>query len=179
MKSESQRREEYLRGELPLLLLINRISKTFHREMRKVCEENRVPVGYRSLLFHLGHHNECSQKELVEKTELKSSTVSIALDKMERDGYIERRRDGKDGRVILVCLTDKGKEINRKNKEKVDVLEQQFAATVTAEEEKELARLLTKLLRGYFDQQGWGDPFAPEERLIRESCQERNEESDL
>ena len=44
MKSESQRREEYLRGELPLLLLINRISKTFHREMRKVCEENRVPV---------------------------------------------------------------------------------------------------------------------------------------
>ena len=179
MKSESQRREEYLRGELPLLLLINRISKTFHREMRKVCEENRVPVGYRSLLFPLGHHNECSQKELVEKTELKPSTVSIALDKMERDGYIERRRDGKDGRVILVCLTDKGKEINRKNKEKVDVLEQQFAATVTAEEEKELARLLTKLLRGYFDQQGWGDPFAPEERLIRESCQERNEESDL
>ena len=127
----------------------------------------------------MGHHNECSQKELVEKTELKPSTVSIALDKMERDGYIERRRDGKDGRVILVCLTDKGKEINRKNKEKVDVLEQQFAATVTAEEEKELARLLTKLLRGYFDQQGWGDPFAPEERLIRESCQERNEESDL
>ena len=144
-----------------------------------VPEENRVPVGYRSLLFYLGHHNECSQKELVEKTELKPSTVSIALDKMERDGYIERRRDGKDGRVILVCLTDKGKEINRKNKEKVDVLEQQFAATVTAEEEKELARLLTKLLRGYFDQQGWGDPFAPEERLIRESCQERNEESDL
>ena len=127
----------------------------------------------------LAAHNECSQKELVEKTELKPSTVSIALDKMERDGYIERRRDGKDGRVILVCLTDKGKEINRKNKEKVDVLEQQFAATVTAEEEKELARLLTKLLRGYFDQQGWGDPFAPEERLIRESCQERNEESDL
>lgn len=179
MKGESQRREEYLRGELPLLLLINRISKTFHREMRKVCEENLVPVGYRSLLFHLGHHNECSQKELVEKTELKPSTVSIALDKMERDGYIERRRDGKDGRVILVCLTEKGKEINRKNKEKVDVLEQQFAATVTAEEEKELVRLLTKLLRGYFDQQGWGDPFAPEERLIRESCQERNEESNL
>ena len=98
---------------------------------------------------------------LVEKTELKPSTVSIALDKMERDGYIERRRDGKDGRVILVCLTDKGKEINRKNKEKVDVLEQQFAATVTAEEEKELARLLTKLLRGYFDQQGWVIPLRP------------------
>ena len=98
---------------------------------------------------------------------------------MERDGYIERRRDGKDGRVILVCLTDKGKEINRKNKEKIDILEQQFAATVTPEEEKELARLLTKLLRGYFNQQGWGDPFDPEERLIQKSHQERNEESDL
>lgn len=179
MKSESQRREEYFQEELPLLLLINRISKTFHREMRKVCEENGVPIGYRSLLVHLGHHNACSQKELVEKTELKPSTVSIALDKMERDGYIERRRDGKDGRVIWVCLTDKGMEINRKNKEKIDILEQQFAATVTSEEERELARLLTKLLRGYFDQQGWGDPFATEEKVLPEMRQKRNEESSL
>ena len=132
-----------------LLLAVNELSRIFHKEMRKVCEENGVPVGYRSLLFHLMHHNGCSQKELSDHTKLKAATVSITLEKMERDGYIQRKKDESDGRAVKVYLTEKGIDIDRKNKEKLDELEKQLCSYIDKEAEEQAAQILNTIIKGY------------------------------
>lgn len=147
MKNQSELPADKRQPEM--MLLINELSKMFRHETRKVCEENGVPVGYRSLLFHLGHHDGISQRDLAAMTGLKASTVSIALDKMDRDGYITREKSATDGRAVRVFLTDKGNDINRKNKEKIDQLEILFADTVNDEEYGQMMMLLEKIIRNY------------------------------
>ncbi|MBP3322090.1 MAG: winged helix-turn-helix transcriptional regulator [Clostridia bacterium] len=141
-----------------IMFMVNQLSRIFHCEMRKVCEENGVPVGYRSLLFHLVHNNGCSQRILAEKTGLKPSTISITLDKMERDGYITRQRNDMDQRAVRVFLTEKGMNIDVANRARIAELDARFSSTVSAEEKRQLIDLLEKVMSGYCAQQEMETP---------------------
>ena len=147
-------RESQSGGQTEAMRLVGELSRLFRGELRRACGENGVPLGYRGLLFHLGKEDGQTQKALAEKTGLKAATVSVTIEKMERDGYVARRRDGSDGRMMRVFLTEKGQEIDRKNKEKVDELEKQFSAVLTEEERSALAGLLHKVIEGYKAQSG-------------------------
>ena len=50
---------------------------------------------------------------------------------------------------MRVFLTDKGKEIDRVTKEKVETLEKQFASVLTEEENRQLCALLRKVIDGF------------------------------
>lgn len=142
-----------------MMRMINELSRMFGKEMRKVCEENGVPVGYRSLLFHLAHHNGCSQRSLAEMAGLKASTVSIAIDKMERDGYVTKERNPSDIRAVRIYLTEKGLDIDRKNRERINQLEKQFSKTISDSERLTLIMLLDKVIRGYCTMENQPYPF--------------------
>ena len=141
------RENEQIRPEM--MFLIVGLSRMFDREMRKVCEENGVPAGYRELLRELSHHDGCGQRSLAESVGIKPSSTSIALDKMERDGYIYREQSEFDRRAVKVHLTEKGKSVNAKNKERLLALEKEFASTLTPVEAEEARRLLEKVIVGF------------------------------
>jgi DNA-binding MarR family transcriptional regulator len=48
--------------------------------------------------------------ELSEKMNLNTSTMTRVLDNLVRDKYVSRDRDESDRRVVVLSLTDKGKE---------------------------------------------------------------------
>lgn len=52
-----------------------------------------------------------SVKELSEALLLDSGTLTPLLKKMEQEGYIHRARSEEDERVVLITLTEKGKEL--------------------------------------------------------------------
>ena len=160
MSSELKKASEGKRDHpREIMFAVNGLSRIFHQEMRKVCEENGVPVGYRSLLFHLVHNDGCSQRVLANKAGLQPSTVSIALDKMERDGYIYREKSMDDMRAVKLHLTEKGKNIDKLNRERIAMLDERFSRTVTAEEKELLITLLEKVMCGYCADQGTESSF--------------------
>ena len=55
--------------------------------------------------------------EICSKLMLDNGTLSPLLKKMEKDGYIERSRSKADDRVVVVSLTEKGKNLQLKAKE--------------------------------------------------------------
>ena len=55
-----------------------------------------------------------TMNELSEKMNLNSSTMTRILDNLVRDKYILRDRDNLDRRIVIVSLTDTGKEIANK-----------------------------------------------------------------
>ncbi len=156
MNNQPERQEHF-----KMMMTVNEISRFFHGELCKLCEENGVPVGYRSLLFHLARTNGCSQKELAQRAMLKPSTVSIALEKMERDGYVKREKNNNDARAVKVYLTEKGLNMDRKNKERVDLLEERFSAYVSKEEQQQVIQILQKAIRRYCADQGLPYPPSP------------------
>lgn len=61
-------------------------------------------------LLEIDKHGRISMNELSEKMNLNSSTMTRILDTMVRDAYVERKKSKEDRRLVLVELTDLGKE---------------------------------------------------------------------
>lgn len=152
MNKQNKFKNKDQESELLMMMVVNDLSRCFRREMRKVCEDNGVPVGYRNLLYYLAENNGCNQRLLSEKTGLKPSTVSIAIEKMERDGYVSRERNCLDSRAMNVHLTEKGLDIDRMNKKRVEELEKQFSEKITPEERQTVIEILDKVMRGYCEE---------------------------
>ena len=55
--------------------------------------------------------------EICEKLILDNGTLSPLLKKMEKDGFLEKARIKEDDRVVIVSLTEKGKEMQQKAKD--------------------------------------------------------------
>ena len=55
--------------------------------------------------------------EICEKLMLDNGTVSPLLKKMEKAGYITRSRSAEDDRVVVITLTDQGREMQEKAKD--------------------------------------------------------------
>lgn len=62
-------------------------------------EEDKIPVG-----------------DICQKLMLDSGTLSPLLKKMQKSGYIERKRSEKDDRVVVISLTEDGKDMMERAK---------------------------------------------------------------
>lgn len=66
-------------------------------------------------LLHLIEKEErCTISQLAEKMEVKPSAITVMLDRLENRHYIERFRDQKDRRVVIVQLTEPGLDVLQK-----------------------------------------------------------------
>lgn len=65
-------------------------------------------------LFYLEKFGSTSQHELGEKMNIKVSTAARLIDRMEREGYIVRKKTIADRRVTFIELTKKGMELRER-----------------------------------------------------------------
>lgn len=72
--------------------------------------ENGLKPSQAGVLFSLKHWGEQSQKQLAERVGITPPTMTAALRKMEEKGYVTRRQDEKDQRVVKIHLAPKGEE---------------------------------------------------------------------
>ena len=97
------------------MMRIHDAAKLYHDRMRRLSEQDGLPSSYRMLIFHLARMQPgVTQLDLVKAAHLKPPTVSVTLQKMERDGLVVRRNNESDLRQTLVYLTEKGKEIDER-----------------------------------------------------------------
>ena len=54
--------------------------------------------------------------EICDRLMLDNGTLSPLLKKMQQEGYVEKRRSGEDDRVVIVTLTEKGRQLQEKAK---------------------------------------------------------------
>jgi len=80
-----------------------------------------------------------SVNEISQKLILNTNTVTPLLKRMEAQGILSRTRSGKDERKVLVCLTEKGKEIRHEAASiPLKLAEGLEAASITSEELTEI-----------------------------------------
>jgi len=87
--------------------------------------------------------------ELAERRRLSRSGATRLIDRLDRDGLVERRSCGTDRRGNLVTLTPKGEEAFRKaGRVHLRGIEEHVGSHLTSDEMAELRRILTKLADG-------------------------------
>ena len=126
--------------------VIGEISRLINAKITSGEEKNPLlQKSARLLMMELARKDGITQLDLVKATHLKAPTISVTLQKLEKDGYIERSPDNYDLRAIRVYLTEKGSAYNRYIIKRVKDVETYALDCLSDSESKQLMRILLKL----------------------------------
>jgi DNA-binding MarR family transcriptional regulator len=103
--------------------------------------------------YHVLHEVDRSPKGMLrqsgvqDRTQLAQYNVCRLVDRLEREGLLERRQCQLDGRNNVLVITAKGRELRRAMwPVYADAIEQHFGARLSQAEAEQLARLLAKAM---------------------------------
>lgn len=83
------------------------------QELQKVQIDGILPA-HGSILYFLFQQNEpVAMKEIVAKIGRVKSTVTGMIHTLEQHGYVTKVQSPEDGRIMLIQLTDKGRELQQ------------------------------------------------------------------
>ncbi len=125
--------------------LLAHVCKAHHVRARALLDEIGLYRGQQFVLCALWKEEGVTHSELAEHLHVHPATVSNALKRMERAGFLERRPDSEDQRVSRVYLTDAGREIRGAVERVWATLEEQTLEGFSAEEQSTLERLLERV----------------------------------
>lgn len=90
--------------------ITNKVSKKISDVFNEKLSYYEVTRVQWIALYFLGRHEYINQSELAQKMDIKKSTMVRLIDRMVKDGYVQRKKDIKDRRITYICLTELGKK---------------------------------------------------------------------
>ena len=93
-------------------------SKELVRKYTPLLNELNLTYTQYVVMMYFWEKEESSLKKLSNMILLDSGTLTPLLIKLEEKGYLSRSRSNKDGRDLMIKLTDKGRELKE---EAVDI----------------------------------------------------------
>ncbi|MDF2606347.1 MAG: transcriptional regulator [Bacillales bacterium] len=94
------------------------------------------------MLYYINKFGNCKLSQLADKLEVKPSAISVMIDRLEKAELVKRSYFLVDRRSVFVEITEKGKQLLRKEK----ALRNSIIESYLSKLDKEEARLLTELL---------------------------------
>lgn len=125
--------------------LVERIALSMWRVQRKIIsgiavdKELGLTFPQYSLLSMIAQEKKSRVVQLAEKMGVKSSAVTVMLDRMEILGLISREMDENDRRAVVVTLTEKGSSVQAEGRRRSIMLLQQHLSILKPEELRSFA----------------------------------------
>lgn len=128
--------------DIELLKLLNECAHYLH--YKKPAYRGKLKV-----LHCLVEEGAMTQNSLMKIMDVKAGSMSELLGKMENDGLIERKRDTKDKRNVLVNITNHGTEqmkvFDMERRERAN----EIFETLNEDEKERLADILSRMLNDW------------------------------
>lgn len=138
---EQRRRSQ----ELSVGQLLSQVCRMTGHRVRGHMEKIGLHRGQGFALIHLWHKDGIPQRDLARSMHISPASVTNMLQRMERDGWVERRRDDVDQRIVRVFAADKAKKMRLEAKRVFQDIENELNSVYTPEEQVTLKQLLMKL----------------------------------
>jgi DNA-binding MarR family transcriptional regulator len=136
--------DEALKLDNQLCFPLYAASKEITRMYNPLLEPLNLTYTQYIVMLVLWEDAPLSVKQLGAKLFLDSGTLTPVLKKLEKKGYLERHRDTKDERVLVVNLTNEGKKLQETAGKVPRTLVKQLP--LAPEELLQLQKLTVKLL---------------------------------
>ena len=130
--------------------LLSQVHQVCGRVWNKILRENDMAdlEGARGrIIFALWGKDGVPIKTLCEKTGLDKSALTGIIDRLERDGYIERKPSQTDKRSTLILLTGKEQEFANHIQKVSDQMNEIFYKGFTDEEITRFDSMLARILQ--------------------------------
>lgn len=120
--------------------------KSTRGSISPLLAERGVHPGQDLLLSALWREDGITQAELVARLGIEAPTVSKALQRLERTGYV--RREAGRGRSRRVYLTEEGRALRRPIEQAWRNADRRLSRRIGAEDMAALRRILSRLTQG-------------------------------
>lgn len=130
---------------LEAFLAFHKVVNTFEQLMIKDLSEEGTQPSQITCLRLLAERDGVSQREIADALRISRARVTAVVRALEKQGAVRRERDGNDGRITRVYLTELGRKIDRDKGRVRDARINQIFADMSPEDRAELRRRLDDL----------------------------------
>ena len=124
---------------------LSRITRKITRYYRDKISAFGLTHGQFFMLVAIFEEDSLLPSQLAEKTSLDRPTTTGLLDRLERDGWIDRQPDSKDRRALRIHLSPKAEQNRNSILSIFDEINSQFVNRYSKEDWQQLQSLLQKL----------------------------------
>ena len=105
-------KETYYKKKMKTVMLntVNMVTKTEEAIIRRTSVNKDLSVAEIHTLVAVGRHQPKTMGDIARELLINVSTLSIAIKKLEKKGFVRRIRTPEDRRVVRIELTERGDE---------------------------------------------------------------------
>ena len=127
--------------------LIKKAARLIEKKANIILKPHDITHGYTYFLMELFKRDGQTQTALQNAVGgIEHPTVVRTLDRMQRDGLIERRPSSTDRRAFLIYLTDKGRATEKDVLDSAQALNQIIRTNFSKEEQAQFQSYLRRLI---------------------------------
>ncbi len=125
------------------IAFLNKYGRAYVTYCKSICREYDINQTEFDILMFFGNNPEydCA-KDIVDVRKIKANLVSINVDKLVNDGYLERKLMLNDRRKYRLVLTKQGKVLVKKGKEVQDSFFELLFDSVSAKDRSAFNKVL-------------------------------------
>jgi DNA-binding MarR family transcriptional regulator len=138
--------------------LVRDVSRLSAKHFQRNARELELSLAQCKVLGHLSRNEGISQARLAELTETDPMTLVRTLDRMQQDGWIERRPDPSDRRAHQLFLREAAKPVLQRIWKIADQARNEVLADLSAAEREQLIELLERVHRTLLTLDAQGAP---------------------
>ena len=132
-------------NDIPDLGLLDIVMHRVMNRAKSKYQEFDLNRSQASILFTLHRRSSMSQKELASSLNMTPPSITSAIQKMEREGYITRKPDEADQRIMRLALTEKGESCIQNVKQVAEEMSSLIFRGMSPEEIMLFRRLLMQI----------------------------------
>lgn len=125
------------------------LSKVLRKKFNESLAEQGLFSGQQDVLFSVIFEEGITIGELAKKLNVSCATASVSVKRMEKAGFVIRKEDKDNARIIRLYPTEKAKAAEQKTREKMDSVEACIKFDMSEDEQKQLVVLLDKAISNF------------------------------
>ncbi len=124
---------------------VRRLNRMMHGRLKPMHLD--VSVAQLSVLRLVAEQGPMRVSDVAREVGLSASSVTGLFDRLEADGYIERRRGQEDRREVTVHLTDEARRMLEEAQAQIVIEVERLFAPLSDEDLETITRLIAKLVQ--------------------------------
>jgi DNA-binding MarR family transcriptional regulator len=97
------------------------------------------------VLYMIRENGPCKVTALADQMEVKPSAITVMIDRLVKQGYVTREHDVIDRRVVLVDITEHGRQAVKQSEEQSNEIIGRYFENVSPEDAEQMIQTLEKL----------------------------------
>jgi MarR family transcriptional regulator, organic hydroperoxide resistance regulator len=126
--------------------LLAQANRQVHLKLDEEFRDEGVPVEQWRILKLLAEQNGRSMSDLTQVALLNHPTLTKMIDRMISDALVYRHPDPKDGRKVVIFVSERGRALNERLRRRANLRQAEIVEGYGDRETEELKRLLSALI---------------------------------